>query len=458
LIVPGGKVKGLNMAAIPKQQDVFMNTSDNGALHDDIPTRKMRDVAADIPTRRMQKINLNLPSRKMPEVPTDISALQTREIAAVHVQHRWNKSQTAPFAFQITSSGDVQLMAAPEQMLYASEQPATIEQKKSKKKWLKFAIRLAMTLLLFTFLLKSISWPTLLAALTQVHRGLILVGLVVCLSGIVLSAYQWHSLLQGENIRIDLADLISLYMVGIAFNHFVPTGMGGDTVKAFHVGRDSGNVPGSASAVVMCRVTGFFGMLMIALPVLVIWHEHFKGNIILWFLFLSVFVGGLIVGAIFSVTLLPKLFKGKWTQHRFFASAIKIGNALSVSAKRPRSMTIAIVYGIVFWIISILNAYLYGDALNMHAPLYFYFVAIPMISLITFLPISINGFGLRESAFVFIFSTIHVAPTLSLLLALFLDLQALFFGIFGGCIYFLMSNEKNEAKKKIPDSQLVHNK
>ena len=442
------------MAALPKQQYVFMHASDNGAFQDDMQARKMRDIAADIPTRRIQKVTLNLPARKMPaEAATDISALQTREIAAVHTKDSWNTSQAAPFAFQITSAGDVQLNVASGQMNFASEQPATTGQKKSKQKWLKFAARLVITLLLFAFLFKSISWPTVLAALTHVHRGLILVGLVVCLSGIVLSAYQWQTLLHGENIRFDLADLISLYLVGIAFNHFLPTGMGGDTVKAFHVGRDSGNVPGSASAVVMCRVTGFFGMLMIALPVLIIWHQHFKGNIILWFLFLSVFVGGMIAGAIFSVTLLPRFFKGKWTQHRIFASAVKIGNALSVTAKRPRSMTIAIIYGTVFWIISILNAYLYGNALSMHAPLYFFFVAIPMISLITFIPVSINGFGLREGAFVFIFSTIHVASTLSLLLALFLDLQALFFGILGGCIYFMMNNDKKEGEKMtMPDA------
>ncbi len=442
------------MAALSKQHYAFMNPGDFGAFQDDIPTRKMRDVTSDVPTRRMHKVTFDVPTRKMPEVTADISTLQTREIAAVHDQHIWNRSQVTPFAFQITSAGDVQLNVASGQMQYASMQSATTEQKKSKNKWLKFVARLAITLLLFAFLFKSISWPTVLASLTHIHRGLILVGLVMCLSGIVLSAYQWRTLLHGESIPSDLADLISLYMVGIAFNHFLPTGMGGDAVKAFHVGRDSGNIPGSASAVVMCRVTGFFGMLIIALPVLVVWHEHFKGNLILWFLFLSVFVGGLIAGAIFSVTLLPRLFKGKWTQHRIFASVVKMGNALSVTAKRPRSMTIAIVYGIVFWIISILNAYLYGVALNMHAPLYFYFVAIPMVSLISFLPVSINGFGLRESAFVFIFSTIQVAPTLSLLLALFLDLQALFFGVLGGCIYFLMISEKKEARKKsIANSQ-----
>ena len=69
------------MAVLPKQQFAFMNSSDDGTLHDDIQTRQMRDIAADIPTRRIQKVTLNLPTRKMPpETTTDISTLQTREI------------------------------------------------------------------------------------------------------------------------------------------------------------------------------------------------------------------------------------------------------------------------------------------------------------------------------------------------------------------------------------------
>jgi len=80
--------------------------------------------------------------------------------------------------------------------------------------------------------------------------------------------------------------------------------------------------------------------------------------------------------------------------------------------------------------------------------LYFYFIAIPFVALVTFLPISINGFGLREGAFVFIFSTIHVASASSLLLALFMDAQALLFGLTGICIYLKLGS-KNNAEKSV---------
>jgi len=329
---------------------------------------------------------------------------------------------------------------------YQQEVEAAV--KATKKKWISSAIRVSVTLLLFAFLFKSLSWSTLLAALTRVHPAVLPVAVVVGVFSLVVSAYQWQSLLRSERIHFDLAKLINLYLVGMTFSHFLPTGMGGDVVKAFYVGRESGNSAGSASAVVMSRVTGFFGMLFVAFPALIIWHAHFTRNIVLLFVSLSLGVGSMIVGAVFSARLLPGLFKGKWAKRRLFASAIRIGDALSMSARRPRSLCVATLFGILFHVVACLNYYSFALALGMDVPLHFYFVAIPLASLAAFLPISINGFGVRESAFVYVFSTIHVAVTTSLLLAFLVDVQVLFFGAIGGCIYLTMGSDKARTTKQ----------
>lgn len=124
-------------------------------------------------------------------------------------------------------------------------------------KQLKFGLRLTCTVVLLAILLRSVSWPLLLVKLHQADTGLLLVGVIVGLFGVIVSAYQWQSLLNAENIHIDLRRLVNLYLVGIAFNHFLPTGMGGDVVKAYYVGKEGDNHSGSASAVIMSRVTGF---------------------------------------------------------------------------------------------------------------------------------------------------------------------------------------------------------
>lgn len=317
----------------------------------------------------------------------------------------------------------------------------------SRKKLFSLLGRIAFTVVLFFFLARSLSWGTLLNALGKVQHTQLLVGLSVGGFGIVISSYQWRSLLNAERIRSDLASLIDLYLVGIAFSHFLPTGMGGDAVKALYVGRDAGNSTGSTSAVIMSRVTGFFGMLLLAFPVLLIWHNHFQPAVIIGFALLSLLVGVMIGTAMLCAIFLPKLARNTMLRRipmmmKVLDKVTQVGEALYITIRRPRFLSVATLFGLQFWVIGCLNYYCYATALGIHVPFYFYCIAIPFVSLVTFLPISINGFGVRESTFVFIFSTIHVSATNALLLALLMDAQVLFFGIVGGCLYLKMGKKR----------------
>jgi uncharacterized membrane protein YbhN (UPF0104 family) len=315
-------------------------------------------------------------------------------------------------------------------------------QRAVKRNWLSNALRVGCSIGLFAFLLKSLSWETLLTALTQVHYSIVLVAFVVGAGGVALSAYQWRALLHIERIHYDLAHLIDLYLVGIAFSHFLPTSVGGDALKALYIGRATGNHAGSTSAIIMCRVTGFIAMLLIALPTLIIWHTHFTFDLAMGFILLALFIGTVIGVAVVLAMLWPVLFRGRWAHHAIFARIVQVGNALSAGVIRPRAIGPAVAYGAVFWIVAILNCYCYALALHIIVPLYFYGVVVPLVALISFLPLSINGLGLRESAFVYALSTVHVPAATALLLAFLLDMQALCLGLIGGSIYLTMERKK----------------
>ncbi|MBF6591102.1 MAG: flippase-like domain-containing protein, partial [Ktedonobacterales bacterium] len=254
------------------------------------------------------------------------------------------------------------------------------------KKSVSLVVRVALTVAAFVLLSRSLSWATLTQTLAQVRLPILVAGLLIGCVGIILSAFQWQSLLRGERIYVGIVRLTGLYLVGIAFSHFLPTGMGGDAVKAIYVARDSGNKEGSVSAVLMSRVTGLFGMLLIAFTALVIWHTAFAPNIVLSFLALSAIVGGGLIGALLFALLIPRLLKGRWKPRGIFAWPLRIANALVRTSRRPRTMAEAILFGLAFWITGCLNYWAYGTALGIQVPLYVYFVAIPLVSLLTFLP------------------------------------------------------------------------
>lgn len=329
---------------------------------------------------------------------------------------------------------------------------ARLEEKTHKRKWINVTIRAGVTLLLFVLLFRSLSWSTLFASLTHVHARVLLLGLLIGSIGIVVSSSQWQVLLRAEQIFISFAKLLRLYVVGIAFSHFLPTGVGGDALKAIYVARDAGNGVGSASAVIMSRVTGFWGMISVAFVALAVWYTHFAHPLMAWFLSLSLVVLSLICGAIFSTRLFPLILRAQWAakhlaQRRIVVTVLRISSAINASVRRPRSLCIATLVGVLFHIIASLNYYAYAVALHIDIPLYFYFIAVPLISLVAFLPISINGYGIREGTLVYIFSTVHVPVVTSLLLAFFMDTQVLFFGVIGGCLYLTMNSKAGKAKQ-----------
>jgi glycosyltransferase 2 family protein len=329
---------------------------------------------------------------------------------------------------------------------------SNMDHKVTKKKRVSFTLRVLITLLLFALLFRSLSWATLLAAIVHANHVFILLSLPVGALGLIVSAYQWQYLLRAEQIHAGLLKLVKLYLIGTGFSHFLPTGMGGDVVKAFYVGRESGNYAGSASAVVMARLTGFFGMQLVAFSGLLAWHAYFNRALVLSAILLSLLVGGMIGGVVTLTAVLPRILKKSWTKNRILANVIPVGDALIRAMKRPRLLATATLIGVVFWILSALNYYVYAQALRLNVPIYFYFVAIPVASLVAFLPITINGFGLRESAFVYIFATVRVPAATSLLLALLMDVQVLFFGAIGGFLYLTMHSDERTIKLQKPHS------
>lgn len=321
-----------------------------------------------------------------------------------------------------------------------------VAQKTSRKKWIQFVVRAGITSLLFVFLLRSLSWSTLFKMLAHVHQIALLMGLAVGMLCVVFSSYSWQSLLRAEHMHLDLAKLINLYFIGMAFSHFLPTSMGGDAVKAFYVGREFDNAAGATSAVVLSRILGFVGMLLITIPILLIWSAHFTHAVFTGFFLFSFIILAMLAGAMALSVYLPRLLarypSGRRNIHPIFTFMVEIGCTLGAAIRRPRSLSIALLFAMLFWISSFLNYYGYASALGIEVPLYGYIIAISFSSLVAALPISINGFGVRESSFVYVFSMLHVAPTTSLLLAFLMDVQVLLFGAIGGYLYLTIGSKK----------------
>ncbi len=303
-------------------------------------------------------------------------------------------------------------------------------------------LRLVLLAALILFAGRAFAWSELPLALQRLSCARLLLGWLAGFVGVIVSAYQWRALLLAEGLGIDLAELVKLYLVGIAFNHCLPAGMGGDVFKALWSGRRGGSYPAAVSALLMSRLTGLLAMLGVLMGAILLWHAAIPALLTCWVVLLigviCLGLAGLLSGAQWLCRVLGRRRRCMLPLER----TADLAAALRRLSRSPRALSLALAFGLCFWVVACLNYYGCALALGIDLPLACYFVAVPLVALIASLPLSINGLGLREGALLYFLALWHVATRDALLLACCIDLQGLLFGLLGGGLYITMRKGK----------------
>jgi len=80
----------------------------------------------------------------------------------------------------------------------------------------------------------------------------------------LLGALQWHLLMRNLHLEIKLPDSIVHYFIGLFFNNFLPSSMGGDPVKIYNTAREEHAVESVAAATLVDRMLGLLALSFLA--------------------------------------------------------------------------------------------------------------------------------------------------------------------------------------------------
>jgi uncharacterized membrane protein YbhN (UPF0104 family) len=118
-----------------------------------------------------------------------------------------------------------------------------------------------------------------------------------------------------------------------------------------------------------------------------------------------------------------------------------LSEALIKVRRKPTSLVLAVVLSLVNQLLVSVSGWLIALALGIDAPFKYYFVFIPAIVVITLIPISINGVGLRELAYVSFFTIIGISREEGMLMGLLTSLVTIGSGLPGSIAYLMHKNE-----------------
>ena len=273
-------------------------------------------------------------------------------------------------------------------------------------------MKIGVSLLLLGYLLRT---TDLQALIDRIRQGdLLLLVLAVVLYGgmILLSTWRWRTLISAQGYDASLRELSASYLVATFFNNFLPSNIGGDLIRVRDSSRLTGSKTTSLAIIAVDRILGFAALYALAAGAFLVGGSavrHLAGARLV-LLSLSLLFATLAFlyfreGTARAVMSGSGLTRIRWARERFEV----VQEAVHEYRRNFRAVLAA--FGASLMLQTLFIYYYFAIARSLRIPLSLTacFLMVPLCTLVQTIPISFNGWGIRESVFVLYFSQVGLA-------------------------------------------------
>lgn len=307
-----------------------------------------------------------------------------------------------------------------------------------------FLLKLVVSAGLIAFFVWKTDFSILLTALHETRIGFLLVGLILYPLGQIICAIKWQYLARAMGIHRDLKPMVGLYFIGMFFNLFLPTSIGGDITRGLYLDPNSGKTRSSFLSVLVERGTGVIAMLILASLVMLSPYGAPLPPV------LRYGFPALSLVCLLGIWIFPYLIRNTRTRVRQL-----LFDDLIIFWQQPKIGAVAVLYSALFYSILVAIHVCIAKALSLNIPVPYHFITVSLASLASLLP-SFNGIGVRDGAYIYLLSIVGIQRAYALLFS-FLWFLIMALSSFIGCIVYLMQG----LAPDLPDdqeSELAHAK
>ena len=307
---------------------------------------------------------------------------------------------------------------------------------------LSFLIRIAVSIGLIAFMLSRLDLDNMLRFLRRADVSLVLLTLVTVFVDRSFMVVRWMKLVEALDIHVPRLRVVKIFFLSTFFGSFLPSGVGGEAVRAVSFSRLTSRAVESVASVVMDRLLGLLSMLLMGLMSLTVFYRVYPHPAL---------VGVVVVLAVGVVAAL-----GLGLSRTMHARVLALGkeNWLSKATQamgryRDRLGTLGLVLVLSLGVqgLRILQAYFLSEAMDLKTPLVYFLCFIPPILVVTMLPISVGGWGTTNVAYVALFSQVGMDRDGAFVLSVLILALGVVGNLPGGLIYAWEGFSSSHAEK-----------
>ena len=316
------------------------------------------------------------------------------------------------------------------------------------KKWIVTALKFLVSGLLIWFLLGRIDIADTgdrLLGVSFAHVGL---GAAMLVIQIGVGALRWGAVLGAIGSPVPWGMAARLFYIGAFFNQTLPSSVGGDAVRIYKVHRMGHTLGAAVNGVMLERAATVVVLVLLVAATQPFFLPRAGPGAQSWAvpavaLFAAVTVGGL--AFVMALDRLPAVI-GHWRLVR--GLALLAGDARKVFLVPGHAVRV-LGWGVIGHGNVALAVYFLAQGLDLDVGLVDCLALIPPVLLITTLPISIAGWGVRELSMVAAFGLIGVPGAGALALSVLFGLVVAVMSLPGGLIW-LIGEDRGAKIEAVP--------
>ncbi len=279
----------------------------------------------------------------------------------------------------------------------------------SRHSYRNFALRAIVGVAIVTLLVWRYDARSILRLIMREQFSYFAAAIGVYLSTVVLSAYRWRLLAAILRLDAPFADFLAFRFIATFANTLIPGVAGGDALRAIYLGRRTSRLGEAVASVLADRIVGLIGLFWIAASAAIFLRERGLPSVLTTLPILT----GLIALALFVAS--PLIIRFVQVMPSRLS---RYGGFIVTYLEHRSALLAALALSVVVQSVLAVCQYLLALGIGIDAPLTLFLLFVPIAGVFASLPLTINGLGVREGAYLVLFGIAGVDRTNAIALGL----------------------------------------
>lgn len=262
---------------------------------------------------------------------------------------------------------------------------------------MKFILKTCISLALLYIIYRLIDINLLRTVLSDIQYPYLLLAILFQVSSNLIASCRWYLIMRLLDFNETLSFFMKSYFKGTFFNQALPSSIGGDALRVIELGKSGYSKKEAFYGIFIDRIIGLQGLLLLNL------FANFSNRDLLpeWLFTLINIICVSAIAGMFVLVLLRKITRLR--ELPVLGLAYHLSKRFRRVYSNAPNICIQTGLSLVIHLLSILSIHMIATALGMDYGLMVFMVVFPPVILLTLVPISLAGWGVREGAMIGIF-------------------------------------------------------